>query len=381
MVNKGDKDIEAKPESEEKGRFRFGKIGPSVLVHIAVWGVLFALPVIYYIEDPSLFKFARRTFTMLIGLAITFYGNYLWAIGNLFYRKHYLLFALFNIALFFFVGELRDVVGNFIDNLMEVVDDRPKVHSVSAHSLFVYNDVIFFLLVIGASLGIFHGEEMRSLEMARKKLENETLTSELQLLRYQVQPHFFFNSLNNIYALIGRSPGEAQKAVMSLSKMMRYILYDSSTASVSLTHEVSFINNYAQLMCLRLHQGSQFDFATPETLEGITVPPLVFIPLVENAFKHGVAPDGTANIQCTLSVDNDQLTFSVSNKAYPCHTAEDKSRSGIGLTNLVKRLDILYANTYSFTKTLSDDNIFTVAVCLPLSDRSALGTNVHSAHS
>lgn len=339
----------------------------EIYIHLAIWVALFAIPFFYCIEEPWLLKFARHTCAMLFGLMITFYCNLLWAIDKLLYKKRYLLFVLFNVVLFFLVDELRDWVVDML-SFDPAPDPGAKKHKPSpgAHSLFIYNELIFTALAIFTSLGVRHSKEVSRLKLAREKMENETLSSELSLLRYQVQPHFFFNSLNNIYSLIGSSPSDAQKAVHSLSKMMRFVLYDCRSSLVSLDNEVTFIKNYISLMRLRIRAGSEVTFNAPECLSGVTVPPLLFIPLVENAFKHGVSSDGTVRIACDLRIEGGRILFEVTNVACPCEPKEDKSHSGIGLANLAKLLDIIYPNDHTFTARADDDGMFCANISIPL---------------
>lgn len=334
-------------------------------MHVLVWGFLFIFPYLYAAENPDAMRFALRNSLMLFWLMLTFYANYLWAIDKLLFKRGAWSFILFNVVLFVVLCVLRRYASSFLDILL---DEAPRAkRDDGMASLFVLNDSIFTMLVICASLGIKHVSSLQQIEIERKKLENETLASELSLLRYQIQPHFFFNSLNNIYSLIGKSPAEAQKAVHSLSKMMRFVLYDSSNTTIPLTSEIEFLRNYMSLMKLRLCDKAHVSASFPDDVEGVSVPSLVFIPLIENAFKHGVGANGAAEIRCEMSLTEGAVCFTVENKVPPDDVKEDRSHSGIGLANLRKRLDILYGEKSQFETSLDQAaGVFRAKVLIPL---------------
>ncbi len=347
------------------GVWDFIKAHMSVVIHVLVWLVLFAVPLLYGIENDEAMRFARRNCVMLCGLMISFYGNYLWAIDKLLFKRRYLAFVVFNLLLFVVVMYVRQLFNWWIDDAEGIAHNHVGKHG-RMFSLFMFNDFIFTLLAISASFGIKHLSGLMQIEIERKKLENETLTSELSLLKYQIQPHFFFNCLNNIYSLIVSSPSDAQRAVMHLSKMMRFVLYDSSS-TIPLQKEIDFLRNYIALMRLRLNEKSTVSVSFPECVEGISIPSLLFIPLIENAFKHGVGPGGVADINCVMDVSETRLYFCVENKDFSVVPSEDKSHSGIGLANLRKRLDIMYGDDCSFHAALdSDDGIFRASIEIPI---------------
>ncbi len=322
------------------------------LLHVAVWSILLFVPISLHLESPDVIgiRWTVRNVTVMTMCLIAFYVNYLVAIDKLYYTRRYLLFIIANAILFWALQHFRDWGCVTLENLLAENIRPPHKMSDAAHRLFVFNDIIYFALVVLAALGVRHSALISEVELRNKKLENETLTSELSLLKYQIQPHFFFNSLNNIYALISLSPSSAQKAVHSLSKMMRYILYDSSQPMVMLSKEADFLMNYCTLMKLRLPQMAHIELRMVESsvAETVSIPSLILIPLLENAFKHGVGPQNEANIQAELSLESGRVRFCVSNDTYDT-VSEDKSHSGIGLQNLSKRLDILFPDNYTLS--------------------------------
>ena len=179
-------------------------------------------------------------------------------------------------------------------------------------------------------------------------MERERAEAELSNLKSQLNPHFLFNTLNNIYSLIAFSPEKAQEAVHDLSRLLRYVLYESNQPLVPIEKDLDFLRNYIELMRIRLprHVDLQTDIeaATP----GVMIAPLLFISLVENAFKHGVSNSQPSFIQITIRQAGDTVSCSIRNSYFP-KSAGDKSGSGIGLSNLEKRLSLLYPECYHFT--------------------------------
>ncbi|HIR95646.1 MAG TPA: histidine kinase [Candidatus Coprenecus stercorigallinarum] len=170
----------------------------------------------------------------------------------------------------------------------------------------------------------------------------------MQNLRQQLNPHFLFNTLNNIYTLIQLDPARAQSAVHDLSRLLRYVLYGGSREEVPLQDELDFVREYIELMRIRLPRYVAVKVELQEGVSGMMIAPLMFIPLVENAFKHGVSNDSQSFVIIRILVDGDRVTCGTVNSYFPKARDYDRSGSGIGLANLVRRLDLLYPGKYEF---------------------------------
>ncbi len=177
----------------------------------------------------------------------------------------------------------------------------------------------------------------------RKEMEKQQLISELSFLKSQVNPHFLFNSLNGIYALAIKKSDKTPDAVLQLSELMRHMLYESDREDVELEKEVEYLKNYIQLQKLRMPLGAQVSFETEGDISGRMIAPMLFIPFIENAFKHGVDADG-ATIQIKIQIKGNILTFDIVNRVSKARSKD--SSSGIGLVNVRKRLDLLYGEKY-----------------------------------
>lgn len=202
----------------------------------------------------------------------------------------------------------------------------------------------FFLVFF--SLGLRIIERQDQIEKERKELEGEKLKAELALLKNQISPHFFFNTLNNIYSLIGINQEDSKKAVLQLSKMMRYLLYESEQGATKLSSEIEFMNNYIELMKLRVSEKIDLAVKFPDKYSDHNIPPLLFIPFIENAFKHGVTYRGKSFIEIELESDNDTVIFRCRN-SIPDTVGEGKEKNaGIGLENIKRRLNLLFPDKH-----------------------------------
>ena len=215
--------------------------------------------------------------------------------------------------------------------------NRPPI---DRHDLSVF---IIVIMMIGANLGVksyFQNEEEKK-HLA--KLKEQSLKQELDYLRYQINPHFIMNTLNNIHALVDIDPEQAKDSIIDMSRMMRYLLYDSDKQYVTLNQVITFLKKYLNLMKLRYPDNVTINLDVPEdTHEDIAIAPLVFIPFVENAFKHGVFIDKPSVIDIGIAKQDNMLRFH-------CHNTKSNAKhefGGVGLSNVTKRLELIYGDNY-----------------------------------
>jgi len=211
----------------------------------------------------------------------------------------------------------------------------------------MYNFMITGLLISGFGLGLKFSDKLIQNEKERKESEKERLNSELAFLKNQINPHFFFNTLNNIYSLVQLNVEDGQKAILQLSKLMRYVLYETDQEKKPLSQEIGFMKNYIELMKLRLSEKVDLSVTFPTEFNEVDIPPLLFLPFIENAFKHGISYRKTSFINILMQVDGKQIHFkcsnSIGNKGEELLTPE----SGIGLENVKKRLGLLFPGRHS----------------------------------
>jgi LytS/YehU family sensor histidine kinase len=206
----------------------------------------------------------------------------------------------------------------------------------------------FRLVVITGIYAVLINFTIRLFETQKLKadLVNQNQASELALLRSQINPHFLFNTLNNIYSLVYKKSDDAPEAVMKLSAIMRYTLYDSNTDKVVLEKEVEYLKSFIELQQLRLKTDNFVEFNINGDLEGYTIAPMVFISFVENAFKHGSKKVQPPGIVINLTADNNKIIFETMNYCIQNDDSNKDIAGGIGLQNIKRRLELLYKDKY-----------------------------------
>ena len=314
----------------------------KTLTHIASWAVVFIMPALIFIsESNQRFEEALyRSLASLPFLMLLFYLCYFWLIDRLWFKKRYFFFVLVVVGLIFCVSYSKYELFSYFDL------HKGKRHMPPFHA-FVYFDFLSNLLPVVFAMAIRYAQRNFSLEIAQKEAQAHKLQADLTQLRYQLQPHFFFNALNNIYSLIEFDPQKAQQSVHSLSKLMRHFMQNSDQKQISLAEEVDFLQQYISLMQLRLTDKTTVQVDFPKQVPQLTIAPLLFISLVENAFKHGVSATTTTTLSFSLRVEGDTIIFRSENTKIP--TQESLYSSGIGIDNLKKRLTLLYPERHQYT--------------------------------
>ena len=320
----------------------------EISLHLLIWLVLFFLPAAFTIGSETDWSAIFRHFWLqLFFLAIIFYLNYFIIVKWLFENKKLWFFASNFLLLILLI-----FVKSQIFELLE--PDRPKMLGKRPpEALRYFFDFLIYLIPVAFSIAINASKKMQKAEEMKIEADNIKLQSELQHLKYQLQPHFFFNALNNIYSLIDFDSEKAKQSVHSLSKLMRHLLYKTDVDKISLSEEIDFLNKYIDLMSLRLNDKTKVYTNFPTKIPNLEVAPLLFISIVENAFKHGVSATQHSDISFKMEVFEDEIQFTASNSNFP-KTDTDKSGSGIGVENLKKRLNLLYPKKHEFHSCLND---------------------------
>jgi len=208
----------------------------------------------------------------------------------------------------------------------------------------VYNFMIMALLLAGFGLGLQISEKLIQTEKERKEIEKEKLNSELSALKNQINPHFFFNTLNNIYSLIQIDAIDAQKATLQLSKLMRYLLYESEHGQNLLSSEIDFMKSYIDLMKLRISDRVEVQTNFEQVSNALIIPPLLFIPFIENAFKYGISYQEPSYIKIILIEISGKIHFICENKIFKI---KNERAQGIGIENTSKRLKLLFPTQHN----------------------------------
>lgn len=328
----------------------------NIALHIGIWSLIFFLPLLIVEkgEDVERFnRFVKRNFLNIGSSLFVFYINYVFLIRRQLFAKKYWQFVVSNIVLISLTLVAMRYAYLWVFHSDGEIKTPSKKHIPIA--LFYYWDTLSYLMNIGVAIAIQATNRLTKEEQKSKTAENERLQSELIYLKYQLQPHFFFNTLNNIYALIDAAPDKAKDTVLKLSKLMRYILYKSDEHVVLLSEEISFLQSYIDLMRIRYGSHVKIEVSVQASSEMLKIPPLLVVPLIENAFKHGVDATKPSFIHIEILSNKKEIKISIRNSYFP-KTETDKSGSGIGLDNLKKRLELLFGiNRYSLQHSLQGE--------------------------
>ena len=205
--------------------------------------------------------------------------------------------------------------------------------------------ILISVLIVGFDTGLMISVKWTQSEQKRIKAEKENMKSQLAFLRNQVSPHFFMNTLNNIHALIDFDQEEAKDSIIRLSGLMRHLIYESEVKEIMISEEIKFINNYLDLMKLRFSEKVKINMVLDSKVPEKKIPPLLFTSFIENSFKHGVSYQKKSFIEIKFSFPENRLIFEIENSN---HSGSDTDgNSGIGIENSIKRLDLLYGNSYT----------------------------------
>lgn len=327
----------------------------ELTIHILVWVVLFYIPVaLTYRTESTWAEIALHFWLQLALMAVIFYLNYLWLVEKwLFSKGRKMLFVLINIGLLLLIAWFRYLIFSTVGGGPE-----GNGHKGPPIGFIWYMDFFIYLIPVAFAIAIRSGKHLTNMERFKAEAENIKLQSELQHLKFQLQPHFFFNALNNIYSLIETEPQKARESIHSMSKLMRHLLQASEENTTTLQNEIEFLKKYIALMEVRLSSQTKVVAIFPDNVPPVQIVPLLFISIVENAFKHGVSATQQSNIYFAMKIENSTIIFKSRNSLLP-KSNTDLSGSGIGLENLKKRLALLYPGRHHL-KIDASDNEFNV---------------------
>lgn len=335
---------------------------PTVFLHLFSWIILFILPnYLLYIDSghdkfPDII-FLIISFTQILAYAVVFYVNYFWLIPHFFFKNKKWIYFLSVIVLIIGIGFLFDLSRSdgpprnrpplsSETNLLLQPENEPRPHRSMKRPTYDY--FLISIILSGFGLGLRFSEKLVKNESQRKEAEKEKANSELALLKSQVSPHFFFNTLNNIYSLVQINSEDGQKAILQLSKLMRYLLYESDQGNTMMSSEINFMKNYIELMKLRISNKVEINISFPDKYDDIIIPPLLFIPFIENAFKHGISYREPSYVRIEMKIEVGKVLFKCNNSLKK-NEETLLSDSGIGLENVKKRLTLLFPDAHSLS--------------------------------
>ncbi|MBW4889977.1 histidine kinase [Mucilaginibacter sp. HMF5004] len=350
-----------------------------ILVHAFCWLIL-ALGVLYsHPNSPDITitnGFWIRQTDLLIILMGVFYFNYYVLIPGLLIRRKVIIYILVVIALLVGVTCLNSFINStFHLNPFVFNHPRPEHNGPGGpgghrdrHGPFGFETYVpgLNLLMIGLGITISFIQKWQQEVNLRQQLEQEKTATELTLLKAQINPHFFFNTLNTIYSYTLSDGDIARTAITNLSKMMRYVLYDAAGLQTPLNKEIAFIKEYVELMKLRISAKTTVLLQVQEGMGNAMIAPMLFLPFVENAFKHGVSGVTEGQISIWIIHTADKVELIVRNTVYETRRESEDDSNGIGILNTTRRLDLLYPEKYTLTAGLVANSEYEVKLKLTL---------------
>ncbi|MEO6454955.1 MAG: histidine kinase [Ginsengibacter sp.] len=343
----------------------YSKRWVTIVVHALAWILLFSLPYLltssYNNKEPKHIDTGSGSwgfmFSLLMNITwvIFFYLNAHVIMPRFFHKRKYLKYSAILLLIFIWILLQSAILKNiFIGDIDHF--------NLGRHVMF---HVFVFLSILSASIAYQLLRDKQKTDKLAKERENENLKTELSLLRSQVSPHFMFNVLNNMVSLARKKSDLLEPSLIKLSSLMRYMLYETEEEKVSLEKEIDYLHSYIDLQQQRFGKKLTVNVSLDVGDDQYQIEPMLLIPFVENAFKHGTGFIEGATIQIDLSANKNILQFNVRNKYNALSTDIKDASSGIGLNNVSRRLNLLYSNEHTLMIT-KEDNWFVVSLQINL---------------
>ena len=333
------------------------------LCHVALWAFLFLSPLTYWRGTGIRFVQYLMYCMQPLMLMIIFYSNYLYLAPKFFVAGKHRYDLLINLVMITTFGIALHYWTDFANNLYGV---HVRFDDAISDVTNILRDCLNFAIFAGGSTALALARKWFTADQKLQESEAARAKAELYNLRSQINPHFLLNTLNNIYALTAINQERAQDAIQQLSKMLRHMLYDNQESSVALNDELQFLENYISLMKIRLSANVDVTFNHNVEVPGVRIAPLIFISLIENAFKHGISPTEQSFVHVEIYATDHDINCRIENSNHP-KSNQDRSGHGIGLNQVQRRLDLAYPNHYKWVKgTNEDGTIYTSAIHIDL---------------
>lgn len=318
----------------------FSFITRRVVYHSIFWLLLLALMTISERNGQAFLFTVSNELINLFFYALIVYFNLLYLIPNYLTKKRFLTYCALLIAAAMIITPLK-VLALYLK-----FSNYPQAQANLLNNMNWYF-LVTFLIAGSSTIFKIITDWARHLR-EKQELQTQTMQSELRFLKSQINPHFLFNTLNNLYALTLKKSDKAPEIVLKLSEMMRYMLYECNEKRVPLSKEINYIRNYLDLERLRQGKNMDIHFEVEGEVQDQKIAPLMFIPFLENSFKHGLSNHITTGfVNMKLRVENNQVHFNIENSKPDTPPRQDSRRSGgIGLVNIHRRLNLLYPNQY-----------------------------------
>ncbi|MEA1873632.1 MAG: histidine kinase [Bacteroidota bacterium] len=338
------------------------------LIYSALWVLVFLFPLIISLSgnNKDLVRFFHDSSRILPYFILFIIHNAF--VFKLFVKKKYWEYFFLSLTLIVFFAFFSMLIDKGMNAILNIAPKPPPRHvPINENIQYISrlaSHALFGLMVIGLNNAIKIFIQWIQREREYEKMQIENAESKLSMLRQQISPHFFMNTLNNIHALIDYDKELAKNSVIKLSKLMRILLYESETRHYTLEKEINFLHDYIEIMKIRIHDKVDVVYSYPEKIPQMEISPLLFINFIENAFKYGVIPGKESKINFRFSVDKNYLIF-VCENTFDNTMSNSISSTKIGIVNAIKRLDLIYRNTYKIEQKTTD-NTYKLKIEIPI---------------
>ena len=286
----------------------------------------------------------------------------------LYYRRQYIIYATISLVLIFGIFTLiewYERLNMTITFSFVLGGEKMSYHHLSLVVFPWFGNIIAGIVMLFANLVIKNMYRSMQEDEDKERLGREHIQAEMYYLKHQINPHFLMNTLNNIHALIDFDTESAKRCIIELSGMMRYVVYESSADHIPLKQDIKFIENYIELMRIRYAQDIDIKLNHPKDISSnVTIPPLILVVFIENAFKHGISPNHPSFIHIDISCENGYMKSTFRNSLF--ESQKEKQSAGIGLDNVRKRLELIYGKDYELEIDNSNEGIYCVTLKFPI---------------
>ncbi len=332
-----------------------------IILHLVFWFIILSLNYAFLIfrgQEVPIESYLYVTVKSFLGVC-DFYVFYSIIIPKFFIRRKYTRFLLITIIYVIIYISIYAIVLTYTDILLKLAENWE-------HLGFQYIAAGYYVILYIFLGGLFKlAIEGYKSNQQKLILEKQNVQSELALLRSQVNPHFLFNTLNTIHAFVNSNHPKAAQAVIKLSDIMRYMLYEAAREKITLDKEIEYLNSYITLQNFRLDKSRFVEFKLKGKTSGILIPPMLFTPFVENAFKHGKKKGKETGITIDFELINNMVLFEITNDVDPVKSEEFIKNEKFGLKNIRRRLELLYPHKHKL-EIIEKDNNFTVRLQIEL---------------
>ena len=311
-----------------------------IVRHILSWCVLIIVPHLFSANPLSMNLLFFHTLLYVAPITI-FYLHSDVILPYFFIKRRYLYYftSVFILCgVFFFINHM---LSPLLEKMVEILSvDNPSIHVLKGKAVIAPRLFVFFITLAASGMYGYSVQNAKR-EQVLKEMERQQAVSNLQLLKSQLSPHFLFNAMNSLYSLSLKKSEDLPNAILTFSDLLRYNTYDSAEDYVNVEKEIEYLHNYIKIQELRLSEGSTISFNVDRDENvSVKIAPMILIPFVENAFKHGRSPEGTVDIRANIRVTANEINFFIVNKLFVTGTKD--SAHGIGIQNVKTRLQLIY---------------------------------------